>query len=158
MHELRENILEFLSTTFKVIVLLIWHFLIEILFSGKEGIGIRVKLTVVIIDGHEGCWVRLWVELREEGGAIVGHGILIGGDVKAKSGREGRRELMNSLVLLMSLIAQGARGTGGTEIVITDVDIRCRCTADRNEGPMQSGAIQLEFTRAMVISTVIDMK
>jgi len=77
MHELRKNILEFLSTAFKVVVLFVWHFLIEILFSGKEGIGIRVKLTslglfqvdeddIVIINGHQGCWIRLRVELREE--------------------------------------------------------------------------------------------
>ena len=133
MHELRENILEFLSTTFEVIVFLVWHFLIEVLFGGKEGIGIRVELTslglsqvdgdnIVVINGHQGCQVGLWVELREEGGAIIGHGILIRRDVKAKGGREGRRELMNSGVLLMGLIAWRARGTRGAEIVVADVD------------------------------------
>jgi len=65
------------------------------------------------------------VEPGEEEGAIVGHGILVRGDIKAESGQEGRQELMNSLVLLMGLIAQRARGTGGAEIVVADVDIWC---------------------------------
>ena len=69
------------------------------------------------------------MEPREEGGAIVSHGILIGGDIEAKSGQEGWRELMNSLVSLMCLIAQRVRGTRGTKIIITNVDIGCRHTA-----------------------------
>jgi len=71
----------------------------------------------------------LWVEPREEGGTIIGHGILVGGNIKAKSGREGWRELVNSYVSLMGLIPRGARGTGGAEIVVADVDIGCGHTA-----------------------------
>jgi len=96
MHELRENILKFLSATFKIVILLVWHFLVEVFFSGKEGVGVGVKLTslglfrvdeddIIVINGHEGCQVGLWVEPSEKG-AVVGHGILIGGDIEAESG------------------------------------------------------------------------
>ena len=137
MREMGEDILEFLSTTVEVIVNLHWEFLIKVLFGSEEGIGIRVKLTslslsqvdgddIIIINGHQGCRVGLWVEPREEGGTIVSHGVLIGGDVEAKSGQEGRRELMNSYVSLVCLIARRARGTRGAKIVVADVGIRCR--------------------------------
>ena len=36
---------------------------------------------------------------------------------------------MYSCISLMGLIAQRVRGTGGAEVVVTDVDIRCRHTA-----------------------------
>jgi len=36
---------------------------------------------------------------------------------------------MNSCVSLVGLIARRARGTGGAKIVVTDVDVWCRCTA-----------------------------
>jgi len=98
---MRKDVLEFLSTTFEVVVLLVWHFLVLILFFGKEGIGIRVELTslslsqgdgdnIVIVDGHERCQVRLRVKRRGEKGAIVRHGILVRVDVEAEGGREGR--------------------------------------------------------------------
>jgi len=45
MCELRENVLEFFSAALEVIVFLVWHFLVEVLFGGKEGIGVRVELT-----------------------------------------------------------------------------------------------------------------
>jgi len=140
MRELRENILEFLSTTFEVIVLLVWHFLIEVFFGGKEGVGIRAKLSslglsqvdgddIVVINGHEGCQIRLWVELSEEGGTVVSHGVLVGGDIQAEGGQEERQELVNSCVSLMCLIPRWARGTRGAEIVVADVEIWCGCAA-----------------------------
>jgi len=36
---------------------------------------------------------------------------------------------MYSCVSLMGLVARWARGTGGTKIIVADVDIRCGCTA-----------------------------
>jgi len=92
MRELGEDILEFLSTTVEVVVDLHWEFLVKVLFGGEEGIGIGVELPslslsqvdgddIVIVNGHQGCRVGLWVEPREEEGTIISHGILIRGDV-----------------------------------------------------------------------------
>ena len=69
------------------------------------------------------------MEPREEEGTIVGHGVLVRGDVEAKSGREGQRELVDSCVSLVGLIARRARWTGGAKFVAANVDIRCGRTA-----------------------------
>jgi len=43
---------------------------------------------VLIINQHFKCWSGLWVEPENEEGAIVGHGILVEGDIKAKGVQE----------------------------------------------------------------------
>ena len=70
------------------------------------------------------------MEPREEGGAIVSYGILIGGDVHAEGGQEGWRKLVNSFISLMGLIARRVRGTGGAEVIVADVEVGCGHTAD----------------------------